>query len=75
MATAKTPKYEPPQPDGFDVTCIIGRVAFGFGERTAYEAALTLIGQHGTDGTFTFPAPHGTTYVTIETATDTETDA
>jgi len=54
-------------PDGFDVTCVVGRVTFGQGDMTPHEAALRVIGAHGAEGTFTFPHEDGRTVtVTVE---------
>jgi hypothetical protein len=48
-------------PNGFDVTCSIGRVTFGNGQETARVAAFKLIAEHGTDGDFSFPSEKGGT--------------
>jgi len=66
------PRTPPPLPkrptgsyseaDGFDVTCVIGRVEFGKGDLTPYEAAFLLIARHDTDGHFTFPDGQGGYY-------------
>lgn len=50
--------------DGFDVTCVIGRVTFdpdAIGD--PYTAAFVLIGEHNAPGTFTFPNADGGTVV------------
>lgn len=60
-ATRKGDTRPVPSP-GFDVVCTIGRVEFSAtGDTHPYEAALTLIGRHQADGTFTFPAENGGT--------------
>jgi hypothetical protein len=52
----------------FDVTCVIGTVYLGDGDKTPRQAAFDLIATHGTDGTFNFPNEDGRTiHVTVET--------
>lgn len=47
------------RPDGFDVTCVIGRVTFdNDSPQSAYAAAFALIGENA-QGTFTFPHEDG----------------
>jgi hypothetical protein len=49
-----------PAPEGFDITCTIGRVNFSMtGERSPKEAAFLIIANHGADGEFHFPAEEG----------------
>lgn len=52
-----------PDLDGFDVTCVIGRVLFG-GNGDPYELALQIIAQHHADehhadGSYKFPSDDG----------------
>lgn len=55
----KQRRLEAERMNGFDVTCTIGRVTFGDGEHTPYQAAFLLIAEHGAEGTFLFPAEQG----------------
>jgi hypothetical protein len=56
---------------GFDVTCVIGRVEFGMGDKTPFQAAMEIISKHVEDtGTFDveFSFPHesgGTIHTSI----------
>jgi hypothetical protein len=55
-------------PDGFDVTCVIGRVSFDGepGSPNPHVVAFQLIAEHDSPGTYRFPAPDGsTTVVTV----------
>lgn len=55
------------QPDGFDVTCVIGRVEFGTGDEPPHVAAFKLIAWADHRGTFQFPMPDGRTMsVTVD---------
>jgi hypothetical protein len=52
--------YDDAGPDGFDVTCVIGQVVFSeVGSMHPEGAAFLLIGEHGTQGVFTFPREDG----------------
>lgn len=61
------PSNESPK-DGFDVTCVIGRVEFdATGDLSPHEAAFLLIARHDTRGTFCFPMEDGRTMsVTVD---------
>ena len=61
MAIKPERKLDRISADGFDVVCTIGHVEFGDGDKTPYQAALALIGEHGAQGYFTFPAEDGGT--------------
>jgi len=54
--------------DGFDVTCVIGRVTFDpDASMTPTVAAFALIGEHDAPGTYVFPHPvQGEIVVTVE---------
>lgn len=45
----------------FQVTAIIGTVEIGNGDVSPYEAALSLIGKNGGEGSFSFPLDNGDT--------------
>lgn len=55
-------------PNGFDVTCVIGRVELdGNGDFTPHEAAFLMIARHDARGTFNFPMQDGRTMsVTVD---------
>ena len=59
-------------PSGFDVVCSIGRVEFDSSSgKTPYETAFDLIGSHGANGVFSFPAEDGgEILVTVEHLSD-----
>jgi hypothetical protein len=66
MATKASRVYPAQVTDGFDVTCLIGRVSFGEGDMTPVEAAMRLIGRHNAEGEYSFPHEDGgTTHVTV----------
>jgi hypothetical protein len=59
-------RIEAERANGFDVTCVIGRVEFGEGDHTPHEAAFLLIANHDAPGTYSFPAEReGTIEVTV----------
>jgi hypothetical protein len=54
------------QISGFDVTCVIGRVEFGTGEKTPFQAAMEIVSRHvedtgAFDVEFSFPHESGGT--------------
>lgn len=53
---------------GFNVVCTIGRIEFGEGDVSPYEAAFSLIGRHGADGDYEFPAEDGGTVFVFVTS-------
>ena len=58
-------------PDGFDVTCVIGRVSFGDGDESPDMAAYRLISEHAAPGVYSFPSAFGgMTTVRIRTEAD-----
>jgi hypothetical protein len=60
MARKRRLNGGPLGPDGFDVTCVIGRVNLTEdGEHSPHEAAFLLIAAHDAPGTYTFPLRHG----------------
>lgn len=65
MAPTKRPRrpMDERNRNGFDVTCVIGRVEFDrHGSQTPVEAAFALIASHDGNGTFVFPGPNGGSY-------------
>ena len=72
MESARTGKSKMLPPlreefDGFDVTCIIGRVEPGNGDLRPHEAAMLLIARHDAEGQYSFPMSlGGTQHVTVE---------
>lgn len=67
MAAPKTRTQD--DRNGFDVTCVVGHVNYSQdGIFDPYVAALILLGEHGADGVYQFPAANGGTHtVTVET--------
>ena len=52
---------------GFDVTCVIGTVAFdALSDESATVAAFKLIGQHDAPGIYTFPGERSLIHVIVE---------
>lgn len=51
----------PPTNDGFDVTCVIGRVDYDGGNMSPVVAAFHLIAEHEAPGLYTFPLRDGGT--------------
>lgn len=60
MEKSQSPRRKPRE--GFDVTCVIGRVEFGDPGHAADPrvAAFMLIAEHGAPGLYSFPNPDGT---------------
>lgn len=62
-----------PEPPGFDVVCIVGRVVFGGGTDTPLVAAMRIIAECGVQGVYTFPQEvDGMMKVTLEYIDGTE---
>lgn len=75
MATRRNPNVEPyhaetgttPEPPGFDVVCVVGRVTYGGGNLTPFEAAMKIIAECGVQGVYEFPQEvDGMVRVTLE---------
>lgn len=55
--------------DGFDITCVIGRVKYGDGPLSVHEAAFAAIARHDAPGVYSFRAGNDkgdVTRVTVE---------